>query len=576
MESDTTKSGPGLRLSLAEKVLYSALVLLGLLALAEGGLRLFGAAAAAGRQGGGERQGVRLVLCLGDSVTWGAEVEPHEAYPAQLDALLRQRYPDQRWAVVNAGVPGANSSEVLLRLRRELRGRRPELVLIMTGERDRNRFNGVSTVISDDSEEGGRWPGWIAPTRLKLYRLVRLLWYNAVERPAPLPLPAATDRTEEDAPEAGHPDLVREVEPGTPGEPGAEVAGALKPADLVPPITAALDRGETVRALYLALDATAGFGEDAPLLALRRRIGQGLAGRFVEESSGGEVEPGRRLGDGLVWRQVEPGPDDAPALLALSAYLLRREQIEAGRAVLERAAALKPGMPRAGALRLWLATRPYQEPHAQYLAPALALTRPEEPLWGMAGFLDEVVHVLFREQNWHALGPALEAAGPLNPHRELHYLYLRALTHRNQGDEQTSARLLAELERRDPLRSRALQLRLGWPGVLRHNLAAMVRAVKEAGGHPVLLNYAHQTEVARLGLVRRAAEELGAGWIDPMSAFYGKMAAGVTWEELFADRGGHCSAAGNRLLAREVLRGLQAQGLLPAASRARAPGEASR
>ena len=48
--------------------------------------------------------GKEVVLCVGDSHTYGLGVEPHEAYPEQLQAVLDSIAPD-RYTVINAGIP---------------------------------------------------------------------------------------------------------------------------------------------------------------------------------------------------------------------------------------------------------------------------------------------------------------------------------------------------------------------------------------------------------------------------------------------------------------------------------------
>ena len=61
---------------------------------------------------GPERQFTRAddgafrVLCIGDSVTFGFNVDQDDAYPRQLERLLRERHPGRPIEVVNAGVSG--------------------------------------------------------------------------------------------------------------------------------------------------------------------------------------------------------------------------------------------------------------------------------------------------------------------------------------------------------------------------------------------------------------------------------------------------------------------------------------
>jgi lysophospholipase L1-like esterase len=74
------------------------------------------------------------VLCVGDSHTYGAMVEPSDAYPARLGAELRaQGVPA---SVINRGIPGQNSRQVRNRLADDLLRYRPRVVLIWAGVND--------------------------------------------------------------------------------------------------------------------------------------------------------------------------------------------------------------------------------------------------------------------------------------------------------------------------------------------------------------------------------------------------------------------------------------------------------
>ena len=79
----------------------------------------------------GKTPGLRRVLALGDSFTFGDAVEAEEAWPAQLETLLnRGGGSPGRWHVVNAGIPGHGTAQQLL-LSRLLEERvRPDVVVL--------------------------------------------------------------------------------------------------------------------------------------------------------------------------------------------------------------------------------------------------------------------------------------------------------------------------------------------------------------------------------------------------------------------------------------------------------------
>lgn len=81
--------------------------------------------------------GHRTVLCVGDSWTHGmgsSDVTQH-SYPAVLQALLRSAT-NEPWTVVNGGLSGQNSRDVLQRLPSQLESFRPSIVCVLVGQND--------------------------------------------------------------------------------------------------------------------------------------------------------------------------------------------------------------------------------------------------------------------------------------------------------------------------------------------------------------------------------------------------------------------------------------------------------
>jgi lysophospholipase L1-like esterase len=75
--------------------------------------------------------GERRILCVGDSHTYGVGVEPAEAYPAQLQDVLRAR--GVRVHVVNAGAPGRPSGQLRETLPADLAAFEPQIVVVWVG-----------------------------------------------------------------------------------------------------------------------------------------------------------------------------------------------------------------------------------------------------------------------------------------------------------------------------------------------------------------------------------------------------------------------------------------------------------
>ena len=118
------------------------------------------------------RLGVTKILAFGDSITAGeitsasgsADVDPAACYPAQLQWLLAQRYPNQPIVVVNDGKIGETAADGAGRLPQELAANRPDVVLLLEGINDIHGSVGeagippaVNAVIAmiDDARGGG-------------------------------------------------------------------------------------------------------------------------------------------------------------------------------------------------------------------------------------------------------------------------------------------------------------------------------------------------------------------------------------------------------------------------------------
>jgi len=70
-----------------------------------------------------------VIVCFGDSLTFGYGAEPNQDYPGILSRL-------SGWQVINAGVSGNTSVEALLRLNADVLEKKPFLAIIEFGPND--------------------------------------------------------------------------------------------------------------------------------------------------------------------------------------------------------------------------------------------------------------------------------------------------------------------------------------------------------------------------------------------------------------------------------------------------------
>jgi acyl-CoA thioesterase I len=74
------------------------------------------------------------IVALGSSSTYGVGASSSAAsYPARLEALLRERFPNASLKVLNRGVNGEDAAEMLVRLDRDVIAAKPDLVLWQVG-----------------------------------------------------------------------------------------------------------------------------------------------------------------------------------------------------------------------------------------------------------------------------------------------------------------------------------------------------------------------------------------------------------------------------------------------------------
>lgn len=86
---------------------------------------------------GPKAPGVLRIICLGDSITFGQDVSDHYTYPYQLEKILANSAAgEERFEVINAGVPAYTSRQGLACLDQRLLKYKPDLVILGFGFND--------------------------------------------------------------------------------------------------------------------------------------------------------------------------------------------------------------------------------------------------------------------------------------------------------------------------------------------------------------------------------------------------------------------------------------------------------
>lgn len=482
-------------------------------------------------------EGERVILCVGDSLTYGIGASiPERSYPRQLEHALRQA-PAAPWRVVNAGWSGQDSREVLQRLDGQLRACSPERVYVLVGLNDYwNRPAGF--VLPPDGRGAGPDPEAF-PIRWRTGRLLRLLRGARM-----LETPPATSSGDRAAP--------------GPALPFGEVDGtnparvAVDPSEPHPGPRAweCLNRGEFAQAAkWFELDL-----ERHP-----QDVGshQGLVSCYARLSRRDEA-----LAE-LEWlRQSfarEPGRGTAQALLAaLEAIGAVEERLELARKLVEtdpdwseawlqlarcRLEAGDPGAARASLDRaLELGVDADRDTRRGALFSAHRLLRDADP----AGSLAYLIRIKLEVGDSEPLLREIQNR-PQRTEREVLDLAIASLA---LSEEQ--ARQVIEVHSRalaDPQREPVLE-------TLELHLGQLVQRCRARGARPVLLTYPFWHDEHRRAMAR-VAQATGAELVDLNPAFARALATRKR-EELFAPNG-HCSDEGYRLMAEVVAEHVQAE-----------------
>jgi len=151
--------------------------------------------------------GVFRIVALGGSTTYGISTPWQDAYPAQLEAILRNEYGFSNVEVVNAGLSGYNSWDILANFEFRVSELEPDLIIFYEGINDvpsrgvpPECYRGLNAARGLNPTRG-LWRRPVIPINSALYRLLAIHFgwmsdpsvLNDLFDPSPLQCPGQSD-----------------------------------------------------------------------------------------------------------------------------------------------------------------------------------------------------------------------------------------------------------------------------------------------------------------------------------------------------------------------------------------------
>lgn len=116
-----------------------------------------------------------IILCIGDSFTYGINVKPEEKYPKILEKLLNGQNLAEKYTVINLGRPGASSGYAAASLEKWLKHFEPEIILILTGWNCNDYDFAKYSIRKNNKKEFEKIRFYLFINRFRVYRLVKYI-----------------------------------------------------------------------------------------------------------------------------------------------------------------------------------------------------------------------------------------------------------------------------------------------------------------------------------------------------------------------------------------------------------------
>lgn len=170
--------------ALKEKALVFFIGFITIMVLLEAGLRIEGVIYPKKDVSENKISGIRhnedyVILCIGDSHTFGLGAAYDDSYPRQLEKMLNAGNFKKKFIVINGSVVASNSSQALKELRKNMEQYGPDVVIALVGVKNENLDDSNYWLFADKKEVGikryycKRVDYFL--TKFRTYRLLKML-----------------------------------------------------------------------------------------------------------------------------------------------------------------------------------------------------------------------------------------------------------------------------------------------------------------------------------------------------------------------------------------------------------------
>lgn len=118
-----------------------------------------------------------VIVCLGDSFTYGLGASPKMSYPKQLQKIFDEEYPHRTIKVLNHGMPGSNTTHIRKRFEKIISQFHPDLVLYLAGSSNHWNLEHYDEFLGDNSFTA-RLVNHLY--NIRVFKLIKLLSHNIV------------------------------------------------------------------------------------------------------------------------------------------------------------------------------------------------------------------------------------------------------------------------------------------------------------------------------------------------------------------------------------------------------------